>query len=118
MRTNQEIFETIYRKKLWGGRKLFWRRFYSGSGSARKDIIAPYVEAVLPLIRGKRIVDIGCGDFTVGSHLVKAANHYIGCDVARPLIAYNTKKFGADFRVLDAVEEDLPQGDIVLLRQV
>ncbi|SHH49345.1 class I SAM-dependent methyltransferase [Bradyrhizobium erythrophlei] len=118
MQTTQEIFETIYREKLWGGRKLFWRRFYSGSGSADENVIGPYVAAVLPLISGKHVLDIGCGDFTIGSRLYKAAAHYIACDIARPLIEYNRKKFSVEFRVIDATEDDLPNADIVLIRQV
>jgi hypothetical protein len=71
MQSTQDIFETIYRRKLWGGRKWFWRRFYSGSGSSSEEIVRPYVAAVLPLISGKRVVDIGCGDFTVGKRLYR-----------------------------------------------
>jgi SAM-dependent methyltransferase len=117
----QEIFERIYRYGLWGGRKRFWRRFYSGTGSFDQKIIRPYVEAVLPLISGKRVVDIGCGDFTVGKHLIDSAKHYDACDIARPLINYNRRKFrsyGLEFHSLDAVNEPLPNGGVVLLRQV
>jgi SAM-dependent methyltransferase len=117
--STQEIFEGIYRRKLWGGRKRFWQRFYSGSGSIGDDIIGPYVEAVTPLIVGKIIVDLGCGDFNVGRRLAKTAGGYIGCDIARPLIERNRRKFkDIDFRVINAIEDELPDGDIVLIRQV
>ena len=39
-----EIFETIYRKKLWGGRLSFGA--HSGNGSRNKVVVAPYVSAV------------------------------------------------------------------------
>jgi 2-polyprenyl-3-methyl-5-hydroxy-6-metoxy-1,4-benzoquinol methylase len=119
--TEQEIFERIYRYKLWGGRKTFWRRFYSGTGSFESQIVEPYVEAVLPLLSGKRVVDIGCGDFTVGRRLVDSTKSYDACDIARPLIEHNRRKFksrGLEFYVLDAVNDSLPDGDVVLLRQV
>jgi SAM-dependent methyltransferase len=119
--TNQDIFERIYRNKLWGGRRRFWRRFYSGTGSVDRHIVEPYVNAVFPLLSGKRVVDIGCGDFEVGRHLVGSAIHYDACDVARPLIEHNRRKFklrGLEFHVLDAVNDPLPDGDVVLLRQV
>jgi SAM-dependent methyltransferase len=118
MQTTQEIFEDIYRRRIWGGRRFFWRKFYSGSGSANEKIIVPYVDAILPIIRGKDVVDIGCGDFFIGRRLVKSCKSYVGCDIARPLIEYNRKKFGGDFRVVDAARDPLPEGDIVLARQV
>jgi SAM-dependent methyltransferase len=118
MQTTQEIFEDIYRRKLWGGRRAFWRKFHSGSGSVNEKIIGPYVEAVLPIIQGKDVVDIGCGDFMVGRRLASSCRSYVGCDIARSLIEYNRKKFGLDFRVVDAINDKLPDGEIVLIRQV
>lgn len=116
MQTTQEIFENIYRNKLWGGRKRFWQRFYSGTGSYA---IGAYVEAILPLIAGRDVVDLGCGDFSVGRRLVKYASKYIACDIARPVIEHNAAKFaGVDFRVVDAIEDVLPPGDVILIRQV
>jgi SAM-dependent methyltransferase len=117
--STQEIFEDVYRRKLWGGRRFFWRRFYSGPGSIGQEIIGPYLKAVAPLISDKVVVDIGCGDFNVGKRLAKSARQYVGCDIVRPLIERNRRKFrGVDFRVIDAVDDILPDGDIVLVRQV
>lgn len=121
MSNSQEVFEKIYREKSWGGRARFWKRFYSGSGSGIKSIIDPYIAAVSHHLIGKTVVDIGCGDFTIGRRLSNFAKHYIACDIARPLIEYNRKTFKSsnlEFRVLDAVEETLPNGDVVLVRQV
>ena len=119
MSSTQEIFEDIYRRKLWGGRKFFWLPFYSGSGSIGRDTIGPYLKAVAPLILDRIVVDTGCGDFNVGKHLAKSARQYVGCDIVRPLIERNRRKFReVDFRVIDAVEDILPDGDIVLVRQV
>jgi SAM-dependent methyltransferase len=119
IRSTQEIFEDIYRRKLWGGKKFFWRRFYSGSGSIGRDVVGPYLKAVAPLILDRNVVDLGCGDFNVGKHLAKLARQYVGCDIVRPLIERNRRKFSdVDFQTIDAVEDILPDGDIVLVRQV
>ena len=121
MPTTQEVFEAIYRDKLWGGRKRFWRRFYSGSGSIGSSIVKPYIEAIAPHIANRSIVDIGCGDFFIGKQLVPLAARYIACDIARPLIEFNRKKFSGatlEFHILDAAEDQLPDGDIVIIRQV
>ena len=121
----QEIFERIYRDKLWGGRKGFWKRsfwqkFYSGPGSSGRAIW-PYLHEVRPLIMNREVVDLGCGDFTVGCLLCPVAKSYIACDIARQLIEHNKRKFahlGINFMVLDAVNDQLPYGEVVLVRQV
>lgn len=116
--SSQEIFEAVYRNKSWGGRWRFWQRFYSGRGSTG-SLAEKYCKAVAPLLNGKVVVDIGCGDFNIGRKLVKSSCQYIACDIVKPLIEYNRKKFkGVDFRVLDATRDDLPDGDIVLIREV
>ena len=123
-RAPQDIFETIYREKMWGGRSLLGR-FYSGSGSHADHIVRPYVEAVRGHVsrmpQKPRIVDIGCGDFHVGRQLVGLASSYLACDIVRPLIDSHRTKFrqpGLEFRVLDAINEPLPDGDLALIRQV
>jgi hypothetical protein len=120
--TTQEIFETIYRDKIWGGRKRFWQRFHSRSGSTGQDVIKPYVEAVKDVIYDKDVVDIGCGDFGIGRRICGFARRYIACDIARPVIEYNRYRFkrlpSVEFRVVDAVNDLLPSGEVVVLRQV
>jgi SAM-dependent methyltransferase len=122
MLTTQEVFETIYRDKIWGGRRRFWKRFHSGSGSVGREVIEPYVAAASHVVRGRDVVDIGCGDFSVGRRICGFARRYIACDIVRPLIDYNTRRFkrlpGVEFRVVDAAADPLPDGEIVLLRQV
>jgi len=66
-------------------------------------------------------VDLGCGDFNVGGQLRPYCGSYVACDVVPALIRRNNDKFAGtkvDFRCIDIVEDDLPQGDIVFLRQV
>ena len=115
-----EIFTTVYRKKLWGGRFSFGA--YSGSGSRNPSVVAPYVEAsrkFLLDLRHPSVVDLGCGDFYVGSQLIDCCAQYVACDVVGFVIAQNRRKYPAvEFRVLDAVTDDLPSGDVVLIRQV
>ncbi len=115
-----EIFSTIYRKKLWGGRLSLGA--CSGSGSRDPAVVEPYVEAVSKFLRSlgqPAVVDIGCGDFHVGSQIVQCGGPYVACDVVDFIIARNQRKYPrVDFRVLDAVSDDLPSADVVLIRQV
>ena len=67
------------------------------------------------------MVDLGCGDFTIGSQLRKYCKKYVAVDVFDEIIINNKIKFSnleVDFRVLDITSDELPDGDICFLRQV
>jgi SAM-dependent methyltransferase len=119
-RSVEAIFTDIYKNKGWGRGD---RDFCSGSGS--NDTVArPYASLVMNFVRENRIqsiVDLGCGDFRVGSILRVDGVKYIGIDVVSELIALNTSKYAdsaISFRRLDIIEDDLPEADLCLIRQV
>ena len=67
------------------------------------------------------VVDLGCGDFAVGSMLRKDCNNYIAVDILDKLINKNKKIYknlNVDFRTLDFTKDNLPEGDICFVRQV
>lgn len=119
----QKVFTEVYARNQWGGQT---GRFFSGSGSHQADIVLPYVEFVREWLRehdahDSILVDLGCGDFAIGSHLVDLCQHYIGADVVAPLIALNTKLFGSEkveFVQLDITSDPLPRGNLCVVRQV
>ncbi len=117
----QQIFEDIYSGQRWGSGG---REFDSGSGSV-DAVASPYVDAIARYVadRGVRsIVDLGCGDFRVGSAIVAATGvRYTGVDIARPLIEHlrsTAANTSVDFQCLNLVEDPLPVGDLYLIRQV
>jgi len=119
----QEIFEDIYTNRSWGGQEDAGA-FNSGSGSDSGPS-KPYVDTIRKYIRESgagNVVDLGCGDFRVGSRIVAGLGiRYTGVDIARPLIAHlNTTAAGPmiDFQCLNIVDDPLPQGDLYLIRQV
>ena len=123
--STQETFTAIYEHRLWGAAGDPNQPYCSGTGSQDAAIVDPYVAAVSTLLQGfarpPNVVDIGCGDFLVGSRLRPLCARYIACDIVAPLIAWNRQRYAqldVDFRVLDAVVEPLPEGDVVFLRQV
>jgi hypothetical protein len=66
-------------------------------------------------------VDLGCGDFNVGSQLRPYCSEYVACDIVQSLIERNKLKFadrGVEFRALDMASDPLPAGDVVFIRQV
>jgi hypothetical protein len=121
----QDRFTEIYKKSEWGKSESSDQLFYSGPGSHNLEVVSSYVTAVVGYLNSFDIklnaVDLGCGDFAVGSKIRKYFNNYIACDIVEPLIEFNKEKYKdlcVDFFVLDIIKGELPSGDIVLLRQV
>ena len=120
-----EIFNDIYHSKQWGKSKNSEQSFYSGEGSSNPSITSRYIDSVNIFLNSfsskPDVVDLGCGDFIVGSKIRSLCNSYIACDIVEPLIEYNKKKYqklNVDFRTLDLTHDNLPPGDVVFIRQV
>lgn len=117
----KETFEYIYSHNKWGGKK---GEFYSGIGSHDAAYTEPYIHMVSEFVKQYRIgsiVSLGCGDFWVDKQLVDKHLHYEGIDIVDEMIKRNNKKYGAaniHFQCLDIVEDDLPVGELCLIRQV
>jgi SAM-dependent methyltransferase len=119
-----EVFSHIYHSGIWGA-AADEPGYFSGTGSHEPLIVNTYVDAVLSCLRElparPDVVDLGCGDFHIGSRIRPACGRYVACDVVEPLIAANRDRFGqleVEFRCLDIARDDLPAGDVVFLRQV
>lgn len=117
-----DAFSRTYQTKLWG--EAQGEKFCSGGGSDECFAI-PYVEWVTKFVgeQGIRsVVDLGCGDFRVGRRLCANSEvRYIGADVVPELVAYNSSLFGCDrvaFRCINIIEDDLPDGELCVIRQV
>jgi hypothetical protein len=121
--STEQIFTKIYEGGVWGKDPV--NPFYSGSGSNKDDEVAAYRESVIPFLRSfavkPDVVDLGCGDFTVGSQVRNFCNRYVACDVVPSLIAFNKARFAdldVQFKALDIIEDELPPGSIAFVRQV
>jgi SAM-dependent methyltransferase len=113
--TAVETFTEIYRAGMWGGG--------SGSGSA-DEFAVPYCDFVLSFIAGhgiRSVVDLGCGDFRIGSRLAVFGGKYIGVDVVPSLIESLNRQFARDgvtFHCVDITASAPPSADLCLIRQV
>lgn len=121
----KQTFTNIYEEGVWGKSADQQERFFSGSGSHDPVIVEPYINAVEGFLNSFKekpdVVDLGCGDFFVGSKLRLFCNNYIACDIVEPVIEFNRIKYkddGVEFRVLDLTQDELPFGKIVFIRQV
>lgn len=118
----QELFAEIYRTNAWGNAP--GEKFFSGAGSIA-DFAARYAAWVNRFVAEhhlRRIVDLGCGDFRVGRLLETSGGvHYTGLDIVPDVIRYNQEHFGSanvSFRCANILEDELPEGDLCLIRQV
>lgn len=94
--TSRDIFAEIYSAGLWGGTQD--GDFYSGVGSHDPALTGPYVASVsdwLKSIGTPDVVDLGCGDFAIGSQLRPYCGHFIAADIVPPLIERNRQRFAS-----------------------
>lgn len=118
-----DVFTTVYKKGLWGHSED--GTYFSGHGSHDSLYVDGYVEAVRGFLQGldskPNVVDLGCGDFNIGASLRDLADAYIACDIVPDVITENKKKYvdlAVDFRVVNAIDDTLPEGDVVIFRTV
>ncbi len=124
--SNREIFTNVYQNKLWGAASPEDESpFYSGPGSSDPQIVDPYVDAVKRFFSSlppkKKAVDLGCGDFRVGSRIVDTFDSYTACDVVPELLCFNQsywRHLPVKFLAVDLVKDEIPTGDVLILRQV
>jgi hypothetical protein len=121
--STEEVFTDIYSNNRWGGSS---GTFFSGSGSHDATVVSPYIAALtreLDRLGGAAmtLVDLGCGDFSVGRQLAASCGRYVGVDIVKPLVDHNRATYGSSaisFLHANIVEDDMPPGDICLIRQV
>lgn len=118
----ESVFAEIYRNNDWGGKP---GDYYSGVGSHDPKLIEPYVSAVGAFLRSlperPTLVDLGSGDFNVGRRFVGDVNQYLACDIVPDLQEFNRRRHAYDnvtFLHVNAVSDPLPDGDVVVIRQV
>lgn len=121
LKESKEIFEYVYENQVWGG---VGERPFSGAGSHLPEVVNPYVKAVLDEFPAGQLsaVDVGCGDFSVGSRIFKHFSNYTALDVVPSIISALKKDFGAqqglEFVVHDASETETPPADVYFVREV
>lgn len=123
-RDSAAIFSNIYRKKSWARGASKSADFWSGDGSAEQYTLE-YARVIGDFVNEHKIgtiVDLGCGDFQVGQRIIEVADcRYIGVDVVPDLVERNSRLFATDqvsFVCKDIAKDELPAGDLCLIRQV
>jgi hypothetical protein len=119
-RPARDVFSEVYAQNRWGGAP---GEFCSGSGSAssQTSAYASMVRAFVADHHLRTIVDLGCGDYRVGQLLRQPGDRYVGVDIVPGLVEHNRVRFGGpetEFLCLDISTDELPPGDLALVRQV
>lgn len=124
--SNKEVFEKIYTEKVWipdDQKKNF--KYYSGLGSHEGIFTEKYIKEVSKFLKSFKekpdVVELGCGDFQVSSNLINLTNKFIACDIFDELILSNKKRYNypnVTFKTLDFTKDDLPDGEICIIRLV
>jgi SAM-dependent methyltransferase len=108
-------FTEVYRRDVWEGG--------SGRGSSPENTEA-YRELLERFLREhpeiERVVDLGCGDWTFSQLVDWSAVDYLGIDTVDDVIEENRRRFGhrAKFETVDISTSSLPEGDLVILKDV
>lgn len=112
--TGLEVFKNIYEKNIWGGVES-----KSGFGSDLNNTVKIREEfpKMLKRLACKSILDIPCGDVNWISRTDIAGVKYVGADIVPAAVDVCRKKMpGAEFLVLDLVNDSLPKTDAILCR--
>jgi hypothetical protein len=117
----REVFSRIYSRGGWTGSK----ESISGRGSevGTTEVFRKEFGNWLNLLPDvATLLDAPCGDFNWISHMPEVASrHYIGGDIVPDLISRNIQAHAQprrDFRVLDIIDDPLPEADLWLCRDV
>jgi hypothetical protein len=121
----QQLFTKIYEDGAWGKSDDPSQKYFSGSGSHDNIIAETYIKAIHKFLssfdKKPNVVDVGCGDFFIGSKIRSACGTYTACDIVPALIDFNKNKYkslNVNFKILDLSKDELPRADICFARQV
>lgn len=108
------IFTDIYQHNRWGSQQS---RSGPGSELATVTTVGIKITYLLRELQVKSVLNLPCGDQNWHQHM--SDQDYIGADIVPELIEANLVKYpGVDFRVLDITSDDLPNVDLILVRDL
>ena len=115
MSANQNIFEKIFKQKLWG------QNCESVSGPGSSLDATKNLRENLPFFfqkyHIKSILDIPCGDFNYMKEIDLSGISYLGADIVKELIGQNQLKYPkVNFQVMDLLQDELPLVDMIICR--
>ena len=121
MGSNEAVFDKVYTDLTWQEGTDSESASGDGSDGLWLDETVKFLETE-NLLSGRKVLEIGCGDFSFGSKVCHLAEHYTGVDVSTKIIGQNKERYvdlpNVVFMQKDATEDSLPSADVVIIRQV
>jgi hypothetical protein len=115
----REYFEGMYRQNVWGDHES---RSGSGSNLAVTETLRRELPGFLARLEVRSLLDLPCGDWVWMQRAdLSGLDRYVGGDVVPDLIEGLRQKHGGpgrEFLVLDALSDDLPRVDAVMVRDL
>jgi hypothetical protein len=115
-----ERFSKIYSDGVWRHGDLSVPGSGGGSTLGATTAIRKQLPTLLNDLSCKTFVDVGCGDFTWMQE-VELECDYVGVDIVPAVISENIARHGSRrrrFLAVDATCDALPEGDVVLCREM
>lgn len=113
---SKDLFTKYYRENSWNGKESL-----SGPGSdyEQTKYLIPELDFMLKELKIKSILDVPCGDFNWMKRVDLYGISYTGGDIVEEMIHKNNKKYknkNINFKVIDIVNDTLPQVDLIIVR--
>ena len=114
----KNIFSDIYDNHGFGSLES-----RSGPGSTLEETknLREKIKSIVKDKNIKSVVDIPCGDFNWMKEIVFNFDSYIGGDIVEKAIEENNKRYSNSsikFISFDIVNDDIPQGDLLIVRDI
>jgi SAM-dependent methyltransferase len=112
-----QVFSRIYKQREWGGASP------SGPGSDA-ELVHSYLRLIPEVIKEKHIrsvLDLGCGDWSLGKHIDWSGVDYVGVDIVPELVAALNRVYAAPnirFVCANLNMTDLPTADLCIIKDV
>lgn len=113
-------FSAVYENRVWLEGRSTGSLSGLGSELGNTERLREQFVKLLRCLKTRKLVDIGCGDFTWMKEVALPCS-YIGVDIVPGIIETNDALYSSglrSFTVMDATRDPLPQADTVLCREV
>jgi len=111
--------------KHWDKNAESWHRFYGENDPNRRDLLDPIILEVLGNIKGKRVLDAGCGDGYMCRKLARLGATVTGVEISQKMLEYAIEEqkgnpLSISYQQADCASLFLPTSsfDIVLTNNV
>jgi SAM-dependent methyltransferase len=119
--TRGQVFDDIYRNRVWGTDARGAGTSGFGSTMAFTTVYRAFLQDFLAKNRIRSVVDAGCGDWQFSRSIDWTGIDYAGCDIVESVVREDQERYGAAnvrFFRCDMVTTDLPAADLLIVKDV